>query len=111
MAHAPGVMLDGKHLTIEPPVRVARDPKVKIDCEATAKEPIVRAARRIRSIFDEYTRAVNPSDASYPVSHSQSGDGIIEIFVQKASVRDLLPRLARNAASRITTSPVGILYE
>jgi ATP phosphoribosyltransferase len=55
--------------------------------------------------------ALIPSDASYTVSHSQNGNGIIEIIIQKAAVRDLLPRLARNGASRITTSPVGILFE
>ena len=52
-----------------------------------------------------------PSDASYTVSHSQDGNGIIDVVIQKSAARELIPRLARNGALRITTSPVGILYE
>jgi ATP phosphoribosyltransferase len=55
--------------------------------------------------------ALIPSDASYTVSQSQDGNGIIDIVILKAAARDLIPRLARNGACRITTSPVGILYE
>ena len=55
--------------------------------------------------------ALIPSDASYTVSHSHDGNGIIDVVIQKTAARDLIPRLARNGAHRITTSPVGILYE
>ena len=55
--------------------------------------------------------ALIPSDASYTVSHSLDGSGIIDVVIQKSDARELIPRLARNGAFRITTSPVGMLYK
>jgi histidine ammonia-lyase len=62
MATAPIVTLDGESLTIEKLVRVARDPNVKIVCDAAAKQRVASAAQHIRSIVDKYTQAVNSGE-------------------------------------------------
>jgi ATP phosphoribosyltransferase len=76
--------------------------------QADVKESVrvVARAEELRVL-----EALIPSDASYTVSHSQDGNGIIDVVVLKSAARELIPRLARNGASRITTSPVGILFE
>jgi ATP phosphoribosyltransferase len=52
-----------------------------------------------------------PKDLKYTVSTSADGGGIIDLVIGKIEARDLIPQLAGHGASRITTSPVGILYE
>lgn len=52
-----------------------------------------------------------PATARYTVSPSADGGGIIDLVITKTDARDLIPKLARSGAQRITTSPVGILYE
>jgi len=54
--------------------------------------------------------ALIPSEASYTVSQSHDGNNIIDVVIQKSEARNLIPRLARNGACRITASPVGMLY-
>jgi ATP phosphoribosyltransferase len=76
--------------------------------QADTKESVrvVAAPSLIRTLT-----ALIPSDASFTVANSQDGDGIIDIVAQKTIARELIPRLARNGATRITANPLGILYE
>jgi ATP phosphoribosyltransferase len=52
-----------------------------------------------------------PADVKFIVTPSADGGGTIDLVISKVEARDLIPRLAGKGASRITTSPVGILYE
>ena len=52
-----------------------------------------------------------PSDVKFTVTPSADGGGTIDLVIGKVEARDLIPRLAGKGATRITTSPVGILYE
>ncbi len=55
--------------------------------------------------------ALIPAQEKYTVSPAADGGGIIDMVITKIDARDLIPRLAKAGATRITTSPVGILYE
>jgi ATP phosphoribosyltransferase len=52
-----------------------------------------------------------PADVKFTVTPSADGGGTIDLVISKVEARDLIPRLAGKGATRITTSPVGILYE
>lgn len=52
-----------------------------------------------------------PADVKFTVTPSADGGGTIDLVIGKVEARDLIPRLAGKGATRITTSPVGILYE
>ena len=52
-----------------------------------------------------------PADVKYTVTPSADGGGTIDLVIGKVESRDLIPKLAGKGATRITTSPVGILYE
>lgn len=54
-ANGPGrLLLDGDSLTIAELVRVARDPEVTVECEASALEGVRRGRARITVIVEEY---------------------------------------------------------
>ena len=55
--------------------------------------------------------ALIPADVKCTVTPSADGGGTIDLVISKVEARDLIPRLAGKGATRITTSPVGILYE
>ena len=55
--------------------------------------------------------ALIPEDVKFTVTPSADGGGTIDLVIGKVEARDLIPRLAGKGATRITTSPVGILYE
>ena len=55
--------------------------------------------------------ALIPAEVKYTVTPSADGGGTIDLVICKVEARDLIPRLAGKGATRITTSPVGILYE
>ena len=55
--------------------------------------------------------ALIPAEVKYTVSPAAEGGGIIDMVITKLDARELIPKLARAGAHRITTSPVGILYE
>lgn len=52
------VVLDGRNLTIAELVRIARDPRVKVECAAGALEAVRRGWDEIRQIVDDYKRAL-----------------------------------------------------
>ena len=52
-----------------------------------------------------------PADVKFTVTPSADGGGTIDLVISKVEARDLIPKLAGKGATRITTSPVGILYE
>ena len=52
-----------------------------------------------------------PADVKFTVTPSADGGGTIDLVIGKVESRDLIPKLAGKGATRITTSPVGILYE
>ena len=55
--------------------------------------------------------ALIPAEVKHTVSPAADGGGIIDMVITKIDARDLIPKLAKAGAQRITTSPVGILYE
>lgn len=55
--------------------------------------------------------ALIPADVKATVTPSADGGGTIDLVISKVEARDLIPKLAGKGATRITTSPVGILYE
>ncbi|HEY3742639.1 MAG TPA: ATP phosphoribosyltransferase [Bryobacteraceae bacterium] len=55
--------------------------------------------------------ALIPPDVRFTVTPSADGGGTIDLVIGKVEARDLIPKLAGKGATRITTSPVGILYE
>ncbi|BDC51989.1 ATP phosphoribosyltransferase [Bryobacterales bacterium F-183] len=52
-----------------------------------------------------------PAEVKCTVSPAKDGGGIIDMVLTKLEARDLIPKLAKAGADRITTNPVGILYE
>ena len=81
---------------------------LKACLQADTKESlrIVGGAKELAGLI-----ALLPQDLKYTVSTSADGGGIIDLVISKVEARDLIPKLAEQGASRITTSPVGILYE
>jgi ATP phosphoribosyltransferase len=55
--------------------------------------------------------AVVPAELKCTVSHGTDGEAILDLVISKTEARDLVPAFARAGATRITTGPVGILYE
>jgi len=55
--------------------------------------------------------ALIPSHASFSVWTGRDDDLLIEIIIDKAGTRSLLPVLARNGAGRISVLPIDMLYE
>jgi len=77
---------------------LAADKKVSLRVEAP------------RAVVD-VMQALIPSTASFSVLDAGEGKILIEIVAEKEQSRDLLPRLARNGASRISVLPLGLLFE
>lgn len=55
--------------------------------------------------------ALIPKDAGFTVTAGQNGSQIIDIVVEKQRSRDLVPVLARNGATTISVTPIGMLFE
>ncbi len=55
--------------------------------------------------------ALIPAEVKPTVAPAADGGAIIDMVITKLEARDLIPKLAKAGAYRITTSPVGILYE
>lgn len=52
------VILDGQSLTIDAVVRIARDPRVQVQCAADALARVERGGQQIRQIVDDYQAAL-----------------------------------------------------
>ncbi len=77
---------------------LAADTKVGIHVQVPCSEfPIVEA--------------LIPSHASFSVWNGHGDNMVIEVIVDKGKTRELLPVLARNGVSRISVSPIDMLYE
>lgn len=91
--------------------------RVKLDSMAMLLESCLRAdtkeSLRVVAGPDELQTLVGliPEEVKFTVSPAADGGGIIDMVITKIDARDVIPKLARAGARRITTSPVGILYE
>lgn len=54
----PTITLDGRSLTIEDLVRIARDPRVKVQCAPDALRAVERGWAEIQKVVEDYTQAL-----------------------------------------------------
>lgn len=59
----------------------------------------------------EILEALIPSDVGYSIWSSKKDELLLELIVNKATARDIVPLFARNGASRITVAGLDMLHE
>jgi ATP phosphoribosyltransferase len=88
--------LDGVALLLESCLKA--DSKVKIHVQVSGSDlPAIKA--------------LIPSDASFSVWKGENEERLIEIIIQKASVKQVVPALARNGAKKVSVQPLMMVYE
>lgn len=59
----------------------------------------------------EVLEALIPSTVSYSIWNGKNDEVLLDLIVDKASVRELVPVLARNGATKITGAKLDLFYE